>query len=318
MSRKIINVFNNINPRKGKDFQSIQPFHGYITKPLSRAGFLISKGKLAAGWPANEMEGGKNFPNYTGGQFVRQGDEEAFYSDVESATPPEDGLIISGGRTANGRIVVNYTDQELISLAGIQGGWPKLSVASGSTFYATWDYHAVHKTRGYRWYITKQNWDSTKRLTRTAFELEPVYSDFNPNAPFWSYSDQVMAPWKDLSVVLPARTGHQVLLCVWIIADTGMGFYQAFDLDFDGVGEGGGGGSGGEGEGGGEGGSGGEGGGEGGGHHHAEVWSPNSVRYNAGDYVVHRDNLYVCTQTHTSNSGWAQVSLVRFGCLLAD
>lgn len=294
MTSKILKDTHDIQEKLDN---TIQPFHGYITRPLSRAAFLISRGLLGAGWPANEMEGGKNFPNYTGGQFARQGNEGSFYSDVSSAVPPADGLIISGGHTTNNRLIVNYTDSELANLMGIQGGWPKLSVTSGSTFYATWAYQAPHKTRGYRWYITKQDWDTSERPTRGSFELEPLYSDFNSETPYWSYSAETMAPWNDLSVVLPSRTGHQILLCAWIIADTGMAFYQAFDLNFESTGsssdneesriraeearhspsE----------------------------RDYPACWSPNNVQYSIGDHVIFHCHVYICIQAHRSNSGWS-------------
>ncbi|MBS0849807.1 lytic polysaccharide monooxygenase [Citrobacter sp. JGM124] len=292
-------ILKRINNKLKRTTQPIQPYHGYVISPLSRAGFLISKGLLGSPWPANEMEGGKNFPNYTGGQFARQGNEEAFYTDTDSSTPPEDGLILSGGRDTSGRIIVNYTDQELERLTGTKGGWPKLPVNSGSTFYVTWNYQAAHKTRGYRWYITRPGWDTTERPTRASFDLVPIHSDFNPDAPYWSYSSEAMAPWNNLSVTLPSRVGHHILLCVWIVADTGMGFYQAFDLDFDDDGQS-------------NGGTEGEDGGNGEGENEPNIpeedyptWSPNSVQYYVGDYVIYKDALYVCTQANVSNSGWA-------------
>lgn len=280
---------------KNNPHHNPSPFHGYVISPQSRSQYLVSQGKLGESWPVNEMEGGKNFPNILGGQFAKQGNERAFYDDYESAVPPVDGLILSGGRTENNREMVNYTDQELLTNAGISGGWPKLSVASGSTFHVNWSFQAGHKTRGYRWYITKQDWNPNERLTRNAFETAPIYSEFHPYTPYWSYNDTTMAPWKNHSVVLPSRTGHQVLLLVWVIANTGMGFYQAFDLDFSG--------SGGETDGGETDGGETDGGETDGGGNYPQ-WSI-GVNYNVDDRVMYMGSVYRCIQAHQSNAGWS-------------
>ncbi|MGL9720281.1 lytic polysaccharide monooxygenase [Symbiopectobacterium sp.] len=58
----------------------------------------------------------------------------------------------------------------------------------------------------------------------------PFFSDFHREEPYWSYP----LPVKYVNnVPLPyGKTGHHVLLALWVVADTGMAFYQAIDLQF--------------------------------------------------------------------------------------
>jgi len=44
---------------------------------------------------------------------------------------------------------------------------------------------------------------------------------------------------------------------------------------------------------------------ENGGNTNYPAWSPNSVQYFVGDHVTHKGGIYICTQAHVSNSGWA-------------
>jgi len=67
-----------------------------------------------------------------------------------------------------------------------------------------------------------------------------------------------------------------------------LNYTDQYYLDFDD--EGGNTGNGGEGE---------------GGNTDPEAWSPNRVQYIVGDYVTHKGGIYICTQAHMSNSGWA-------------
>ncbi|QZN95691.1 lytic polysaccharide monooxygenase auxiliary activity family 9 protein [Symbiopectobacterium purcellii] len=204
-------------------------FHGQVTSPLSRSAFAASQGWIAT-WEANEMEGGKNFPENVGGSFNPPWANNRFLTDSVSAVPPIDGRIISGGRTGS-RDVVNFTDQELINARG--RAWPRTRVSSGQQFNVQWVYTALHRTRGYSWWITTPTWNPQQRISRFSLGTNSFYNDYNTLTPFWNFSIAQMGPTVNHSVTLPNRTGHHVLLLVWIVADTGMGFYQAFDLDFD-------------------------------------------------------------------------------------
>ncbi|WP_319801694.1 lytic polysaccharide monooxygenase auxiliary activity family 9 protein [Candidatus Symbiopectobacterium sp. NZEC127] len=203
-------------------------YHGQVTSPMSRSAFAASRGWIGA-WEANEMEGGKNFPDFIGGPFQPLGFGDAFLTDTPSAAPPANGLIVSGGRTGN-RDVVNFTDAELQAARGTT--WPRTTVTSGQTFNVNWVYTAQHRTRGYRWFLTYPNWNPSQRLNRGSFNLNGIVNDFTLLAPFWNFTLAQMPPRVSHSLQLPQRTGHHVLLLIWIVADTPMGFYQAFDLNF--------------------------------------------------------------------------------------
>ncbi len=203
-------------------------YHGQVTNPPSRSAIAASRGWIQA-WEANEMEGGKNFPMTSGGPFEPPGYGNAFATDIPSDIPPVDGSIVSGGRTGT-RDVVNFTDAQLQATRGTT--WPRITVTSGQVFNVSWVYTAQHRTRGYRWFLTHQNWNPSQRLTRESFYLGQAMDDFNLLTPFWNFSLAQMPPRVNHSVQLPTRSGHQVLLLVWIVADTPMGFYQAFDLNF--------------------------------------------------------------------------------------
>lgn len=86
-----------------------------------------------------------------------------------------------------------------------------------------WHHTAPHKTTNWRYYITKQNWDPNKPLTRDQFELTP-FCTINGNG-------QAPAMTKSMTCNVPERTGYRVIYGVEI-ADTANSFYQAIDVDF--------------------------------------------------------------------------------------
>lgn len=200
--------------------------HGRTIAPASRGQVAIDLGLLGA-WQVNEMEGGKNFPDVLAGAFP-----VPYQTDVLSAAPPADGFILSGGDKVNdlARNCVNFTDAEMTEKLGKPFSWPCLSYAAGAEFEVQWAYTAAHKTRGYRWFITKDGWDPMQRITRAQLQEKPFYEDFYPDVP---YDQHELKAKTQHSVALPTnKSGHHVVVLVWIVADTGMGFYQAFDIDF--------------------------------------------------------------------------------------
>lgn len=178
------------------------------------------------------MEGGKNFPDKTGGTFP------GFPSDAVSGVPPLDGLILSGGKDDH-RICINFTDAELDEAvrakhpeSSYSGGWNRIPVAPRAFFPVVWEYTAAYITRGYHWFITKDGWDESTRITRAHLEPEPFYADLYPYERFDQHKDEMIAKVFH-SVYLPGdKQGHHVIVLAWIVADTGAAFYQAFDVEF--------------------------------------------------------------------------------------
>ncbi|WP_374191078.1 lytic polysaccharide monooxygenase [Candidatus Symbiopectobacterium sp. 'North America'] len=170
------------------------------------------------------------------------------------ASPVPDDRIFSGGQTANNRDIVNLTDAELEMRHGVR--WPRTNVESGQYLKIIWNHTVVHATRGYRYFITRNGWDPTRRATRADFEDAPFASVINRTPPLNTMPTQ--------TIKLPTdRTGHHIILSVWMVSDTGAGFYSAFDVNFGG----------------------------GGGTENPAPWSPNSVFYPVGVYVSHNGGV---------------------------
>ncbi|POP45590.1 N-acetylglucosamine-binding protein GbpA [Superficieibacter electus] len=168
--------------------------HGYVESPASRA-FQCKSGNNAncgsVQWEPQSVEQTSGFP--------------------EGAMPP-DGQLASAGKSA-------YSPLDEQSPTR----WVKTPIKSGKNNFS-WYHTAPHRTTNWRYYITKQNWDQNKPLTRDDFENKPFcIIDGHGNIP----ATQVTH-----SCNVPQRTGYQVIYAVWEIADTANSFYQAIDVDF--------------------------------------------------------------------------------------
>ncbi|WP_163004193.1 lytic polysaccharide monooxygenase auxiliary activity family 9 protein [Pseudomonas viridiflava] len=234
-----------------------QPRHGMVIDPPTRGSYAMEKGLLLE-WEAVVMEGGKNFPDLKAGfahDFSRIDEPKTLTPvppQLPPIDPPADGLILSGGQKDRWACV-NLTDDGIIEEIKNKGKgeakkWPRVSVTRGAEFTVEWQYHAVHVTRGYRWFITKDGWNKTTPITRADFEGKNYVGDkhFAPSAHDglmwsdifeWSPFDEhrnALQPKKFTSATLPDdKHGHHVILLVWIVAETDKAFYQAFDVDFD-------------------------------------------------------------------------------------
>lgn len=72
-------------------------------------------------------------------------------------------------------------------------------------------------------FITKPDWQQNKPLTRADFDLKPFCEQYdNGNIPI----NRVK-----IDCNIPERTGYQVILGVWTIADTSNAFYQVIDAN---------------------------------------------------------------------------------------
>ncbi|QXJ25587.1 lytic polysaccharide monooxygenase [Actinomadura graeca] len=169
--------------------------HGFTTSPPSRS-YLCGTHKVQdcgeVQWDPDGVEGPKGFP----------------------ASGPRDGTICAG---ADGRWSP-LDDQR----GGT--GWPGTKVTSGSALSIKWQFTAPHSTSSFRYFITKEGWNSSQPLTRAALDLTPFVQQ--------NYSGKMPSNPTTHNGTLPQRTGRHIMLAVWDIADTGNAFYQCSDLDF--------------------------------------------------------------------------------------
>ncbi|MFB6365056.1 lytic polysaccharide monooxygenase, partial [Paenibacillus elgii] len=101
--------------------------------------------------------------------------------------------------------------------------WSKVPMTAGTQTF-TWTLKAAHATTSWKYYITKQNWDQNAPLSRASFDLTP----------FCSVNDGGKKPLETRSDTcnVPSRTGYQVILAVWEVADTANAFHQVIDVNF--------------------------------------------------------------------------------------
>jgi chitin-binding protein len=170
--------------------------HGYTTTPISRAkhcanGTVQNCGQIQ--WEPQSTEGPKGFPG----------------------AGPADGKLCSAGLAQFNEL----NDQR-------GGAWPATQLTSGQNLTFTWHLTAQHATTDFKYYITKQGWDQSAPLTRSALELTP----------FLTFPMGGARPAADISHPgkLPSRTGRHMILAVWTIADTANAFYQCSDVQFGG------------------------------------------------------------------------------------
>jgi len=211
---------NKANPKEKTSQEPIAPAHGRVFFPKSRAQFLHDAGQLDSG-QLNELEGGKLFPE------TRSGLTDPFApDDVANDTPPRDGEIASGSRTADARAQLNEPGSH----------WQKHPVRSGQALALKWGYSMPHKTRRWTYWITKDGWNHNLPLSRNQFEPEPLRTYLIEYRPYWGpEAEQELMPRGDTEheLTLPERSGYHVLLAVWDVADTGNAFYQVIDLMFE-------------------------------------------------------------------------------------
>lgn len=129
------------------------------------------------------------------------------------AAGPADGQICSANHT------------EFAQLDDPRGGaWPAEPMPSGQGYDFTWTFTAIHATTSFRYFVTKAGYDPTKPLTRADLESQPFLEvdlgGQRPSNPTVHHG------------TLPVRSGRQLILSVWDIADTGNAFYSCADVDF--------------------------------------------------------------------------------------
>ncbi|MEK8034084.1 lytic polysaccharide monooxygenase [Ideonella sp. DXS29W] len=167
--------------------------HGYVSKPESR-GYQCKLG--------NNADCG-----------AIQSQPEALYAPSGwPALGPSDGHIASADHTE-----FSPLDEQTKSR------WFKRKMKAGVNKF-TWTLTANHVTKNWRYYITKQDWNASKPLTRASFE----------DKPFCSIDDGSNPPPLEVThtCTVPSRTGYQVILAVWERRDDSSSFYNVLDVKF--------------------------------------------------------------------------------------
>lgn len=117
--------------------------HGYTDSPISRQklcanGTVTNCGSIQ--WEPQSVEGPKGFP----------------------AAGPADGKICSAGLT------------QFAQLDDPRGGaWPTTQLTSGQSYSFRWQFTARHATTDFKYYITKNGWNGTQKLTRAMLDPQP-------------------------------------------------------------------------------------------------------------------------------------------------
>ncbi|EPZ8124025.1 N-acetylglucosamine-binding protein GbpA [Yersinia enterocolitica] len=176
--------------------------HGYIETPPSR-NFLCHVD-------------GKNMNKECGPvQYEPQSSGET--DDGFPEKGPEDGKLASG---------TNWISQQLNQQASDR--WAKVKMKAGVQKF-TWTFTQSHPIASFKYYMTKQDWDSNAPLTRDSFDLTPFCE--LPSAPAIPQVGGKVRTSHECDV--PERTGYQVIYGAWDVADTAGTFYQMIDAEFE-------------------------------------------------------------------------------------
>ncbi|MFC9224564.1 lytic polysaccharide monooxygenase [Streptomyces hygroscopicus] len=169
--------------------------HGYTDTPISRQKLCANGTVTGCGeiqYEPQSVEGPKGFPS--GG--------------------PADGTICAGG---------NSRFSQLDDPRG--GSWPATRLTAGANYNFNWRFTVSHATTDFKYYITKNGWNPSQKITRANLESQPFLTvPYNGQRPPLSFSHSGTLP--------SGKTGRHVILAVWTIADTSNAFYACSDVQF--------------------------------------------------------------------------------------
>lgn len=98
-------------------------------------------------------------------------------------------------------------------------------MTGGQSYSFRRQFTAVHATAAFTYYITKQGFDPSRPLTRSALTATPFLTvDYNGARPPTTVTHQGAIP--------TGRTGRHIILAVWTVADTGNAFYACSDVQY--------------------------------------------------------------------------------------
>lgn len=167
--------------------------HGYITKPESRNLLCKTGGNSACGAIQWEPQSLEAPSGFPAGG-------------------PADGVIASAALPQFGELNEQTSSR-----------WSKRPLKAGANNF-TWQFTANHASRNWRYYITRADWNPNQKLSRASFDLTP----------FCTVSGNGLQPPMQVTHAcnVPQRSGYQVILSVWEVADTPNSFYNMIDVTF--------------------------------------------------------------------------------------
>ncbi|MER5176950.1 lytic polysaccharide monooxygenase [Streptomyces sp. NPDC002896] len=171
--------------------------HGYTDLPISRQKLCANGTVTGCGaiqYEPQSVEGPKGFP----------------------AAGPADGQICSANHTNFAALDSPKTPSG--------GAWPTTKVTGGQSYTFRWQFTARHSTTDFKYFITKNGWNESQPLTRSAIEATPFLTV--------PYSGQPPATLSHAGTLPSGKSGHHVILAVWTIADTANAFYACSDVQF--------------------------------------------------------------------------------------
>ncbi|MGW0206215.1 lytic polysaccharide monooxygenase auxiliary activity family 9 protein [Streptomyces sp. NPDC003233] len=172
--------------------------HGYTDLPISRQKLCANGTVTGCGdiqYEPQSVEGPKGFP----------------------AAGPADGQICNGGLSRFAQLSSPATPSG--------GAWPTTRVTGGRTYTFRWQFTAQHATTDFRYFVTRQGWNQNHALSRSDLNLTPFLTvPYDGRRPPATLSHSGTLP--------TGLSGHQVILAVWTIADTGNAFYACSDVTF--------------------------------------------------------------------------------------
>lgn len=179
--------------------------HGYVRLPESRSyQCSVDSYDGTAKTPTN--------PNCKDGGLYEPQSIETQKGFPESGPP--DGKIASGG-------IERFSDLDEQSPTR----WNKVDMKTGANTFI-WFLTMAHSTTNWRFFITKNGWDQSAALTRSAFDL----------IPFCQRDDNGAKPTTGVDIkfncnIPTDREGYHVILATWDVADTQNAFYQVIDVN---------------------------------------------------------------------------------------
>lgn len=179
--------------------------HGYVKSPPARG----YQGKLdsgSMGWTAA-------FEKY-GNVITNPQSLEAPKGFPEAG--PADGRIAS----ANGGL--GQINDFVLDNTGVNR-WKKQNIKTGVNKF-TWEYTAPHSTTKWHYYMTKQGWNPEQPLARKDLELIGTVKH-DGSAASNNLTHTIIVPEN--------RSGYNVILAVWDVADTPNAFYNVIDVNIE-------------------------------------------------------------------------------------